>query len=42
MVRRKAFVVGRSDRRSTTLLVLRVAGGPIHGPWTLRAVVSTN
>jgi hypothetical protein len=47
MVRRKAFVVGRTDRRSMTLLVLRVLGGPILGhpilgPWTLRAVVSPN
>jgi hypothetical protein len=42
MVRRRAFVVGRSDRRSTTLLVLRVEGGPILGPWTLRAVISSN
>jgi len=42
MVRRTAFVVGKADRRSTTLLVLRVEGGPILGPWTLRAVVSPN
>jgi hypothetical protein len=47
MVRRKAFVVGRTDRRSTTLVVLQVPGGPnlshpILGPWTLRAVVSPN
>lgn len=41
-MRRVAFVVGRSDRRSTTLLVLRVEGGPILGPWTLRAMVSAN
>jgi hypothetical protein len=47
MVKRKAFVVGRTDRRSTTLVVVRVPGGvkpahPILGPWTLRAVVSPN
>ena len=42
MVRRKAFVLGRTNRRNTTLVVLRVQGGPILGPWTLRAVVSTN
>jgi len=41
-MKRTAFVVGRRDRRSTTLVVLRVEGGPIHGPWTLRAVVSPN
>ena len=39
---RKAFVVGRSTRKSTTVLVLRVQNGPILGPWTLRAVVSSN
>jgi hypothetical protein len=36
------FVVGKSDRRSTTVLVLRITSGPIVGPWTLRALVSTN
>lgn len=41
-MRRVAFVVGRSDGRSTTVLVLRVQGGPILGPWTLRALVSAN
>jgi hypothetical protein len=39
---RKAFVVGRSTRKSTTVVVLRIQNGPILGPWTLRAVVSTN
>jgi hypothetical protein len=41
-MKRTAFVVGRRDQRSTTLVVLQVGGGPIHGPWTLRAVVSAN
>jgi hypothetical protein len=39
---KKMFVVGRSDRRSTTVLVLRITNGPIVGPWTLRALVSTH
>jgi hypothetical protein len=42
MVRRKAFVVGRTDRKSTTMVVLCLAGGPILGPWTLRALISSN
>lgn len=42
MGRKQAFVVGRSGRRSTTLLVLRIVAGPIVGPWTLHAVISTN
>lgn len=42
MVRRRAFVVGRSDRKSTTLVLLCIAGGPIIGPWTLKAMVSAN
>jgi len=41
-MRRVAFVVGRSDHRSTTVLILRVQGGPILGPWTLRALISSN
>ena len=39
---RKAFVVGRRNRQSTTVLVLRIENGPILGPWTLRAVISNN
>jgi len=39
---RKPFVVGRRNRQSTTVLVLRIENGPILGPWTLRAVISNN
>ncbi len=39
---KRAFVVGRSHRRNTTYVVLTLSSGPIHGPWTLRAVVSNN
>ncbi len=39
---RRVFVVGRRNRRTTTVVVLRLAQGPIVGPWTLKAVVSTN
>ncbi len=42
MGKRTAFVVGRTDRRSTTILLLCLAGGPLAGPWTLRALVSAN
>jgi len=43
-----AFVVGTSDRRAVTVVVVRRASAdhapasPIHGPWTLKAVVSAN
>ena len=40
--RKSAFVVGRSAGRSTLLLFVSVMRGPIAGPWTLRAVVSSN
>jgi hypothetical protein len=36
------FVVGRRTGRTTTVVVLRIERGPIDGPWTLRAIVSTN
>ena len=43
MLARRLFVVGRRDRGTTTLVILRVgAEGPIVGPWTLKAVVSRN
>ena len=39
---RSAFVVGRRTRRTTTLYLLRLTRTPIIGPFTLRAVVSSN
>ncbi|MGH7554311.1 MAG: hypothetical protein ACREMQ_14990 [Longimicrobiales bacterium] len=42
MLVRKAFVFGRTDRGTTTLIILRIANGPIIGPWTVKAVVSKN
>jgi hypothetical protein len=39
---RRLFMVGRRDRQSTTVVVLRIENGPIAGPWTLKAVVSEN
>lgn len=43
MLIRKLFLVGRRERGSTTLVILRVgAEGPIVGPWTVKAVVSRN
>lgn len=37
-----AFVVGRSDRKSTTFVLLTISRSPIVGPWALKAVVSPN
>jgi hypothetical protein len=44
MLVRKAFVVGRKDHKSTTLIILRLDNTktPVVGPWTLKAVVSRN
>jgi hypothetical protein len=44
---KKTFVVGKADRRAMTVVVVRceaVATPParIHGPWTLKAIVSAN
>ena len=43
---KKTFVVGKSDRRAVTVVVVvRCAAQPappIHGPWTLKAIVSSN
>lgn len=40
---KKPFLVGRGTRKHLTVLVLRCApASPIHGPWTLKAVVSSN
>lgn len=39
---RRGFVVGRCSRKNTTYVVLTLSSGPILGPWTLKAVVSSN
>ncbi|HSJ15890.1 MAG TPA: hypothetical protein VK939_15895 [Longimicrobiales bacterium] len=39
---RRAFIVGRRNRRTTTVIVLRHVLSPFLGPWTLTAVVSAN
>jgi hypothetical protein len=37
---RQTFVVGRLDRRTTEVQVVRPSGdAPIPGPWSLKAVV---
>jgi hypothetical protein len=45
-MRKSAFVVGRANGRGTLLLFVGEAQVeatiPIAGPWTVRAVVSTN
>jgi len=40
--RKSAFVVGRATKRGTMLLFVGLIRSPIVGPWTVRAVVSTN
>jgi len=43
--RKTTFVVGKADRRAVTVVVVRCAAPPtppIHGPWTLKAIVSAN
>jgi hypothetical protein len=35
-----AFVIGRSDRKTRSLVLLKVLRSPIAGPWTLKAVVT--
>lgn len=42
MAVKRAFVIGKRDRASMTLVILCLASGPIAGPWTLKAVVSRN
>ncbi len=45
MKSKKTFVVGKADRRAVTVVVVRCAATPappIHGPWTLKAIVSAN
>ena len=39
---RSAFVVGRRNRRTTTLYLLQLIRTPIAGTFTLTAVVSSN
>ena len=41
-MRKRTFVVGRLTGRNTLLVYLSVMRCPIVGPWTVRAVVSTN
>lgn len=43
-MRKSAFVVGRSTAGNTTVVVVSVTRpeSPILGPWTIRAVVSSN
>jgi hypothetical protein len=43
-VKKSTFAVGRATRKSTLVLFVGVmkSPSPILGPWTVRAVVSTN
>jgi hypothetical protein len=37
---KKAFAVGRSDKKSRRVLILEYVKSPIAGPFTLQAVVA--
>lgn len=41
-MRKTTFLVGRTSGRSTLLLFVSRTPSPIPGPFTVRAVVSTN
>jgi hypothetical protein len=40
--KKRLFLVGRLDRKATTVLFLERLPQPIVGPWTLRALVAPN
>jgi hypothetical protein len=39
---RRGFVIGRRNRRTTTVIMLQRVRTPLFGSWTLTAVVSAN
>jgi hypothetical protein len=41
-MRKCTFMVGRASGRNTLLVFIGLARGPIAGPFTVRAVLSTN
>jgi hypothetical protein len=41
-MKKSTFLVGRATGNSTLVVLVGVAQCPIVGPWTIRAVVSTN
>jgi hypothetical protein len=41
-MRRRTFVVGRFTGRSMLVLLLGWTYSPSPGPWTIRAIISTN
>ena len=41
-MRKRTFMVGRSTGRNTLVVFVSVMQSPIAGPFTVRAVVSTN
>jgi hypothetical protein len=41
-MRKHTFMVGRTTGRNTLVVFVSVMRSPIAGPWTVRAVVSTN
>ena len=41
-MRKHTFMVGRTTGNKTLVVFVSVMRSPIAGPWTVRAVVSTN
>jgi len=41
-MRKRMFVAGRLTGKNTLMVFISVVRSPIAGPWTVRAVVSTN
>jgi hypothetical protein len=41
-MRKQTFMVGRTTGKNTLVVFVSVANSPIVGPWTVRAVISSN
>jgi hypothetical protein len=41
-MRKQTFMIGRTTGKNTLVVFVSVTRSPIVGPWTVRAVVSTN
>jgi hypothetical protein len=41
-MRKRTFMVGRTAGRNTLVVFVSLAQSPILGPWTVKAVISSN
>ena len=41
-MRKRTFMVGRTTGKNTLVVFVSLTDSPFVGPWTVRAVVSTN